>query len=60
MPTNLISDVAEMSAAFLFNLLPDLMTLPAGERHQALVRHFEACLAAYREFQQHRLEPSEN
>lgn len=60
MQTSLIQDVCEIGAAFLFNLLPDLMTLPASERHQALVRHFEACIAAYRDCQQWQTEPSKN
>lgn len=57
---NTIRDVTEMSAAFLFNLLPDLMKLDACDRYAALVKHFEACLAAYRDCQQWQPEPSEN
>lgn len=55
-----IRDVCEMSAAVLYNRLPDLLTLPASDLHAALVTHFEACLAAFRECQQWQREPSEN
>ncbi len=40
-------DVAAASAAVLFNVLPELMKLPAPERYARLVGHQLGCLAAY-------------
>ncbi|QJW94195.1 hypothetical protein [Frigoriglobus tundricola] len=43
----LADDVCAASAAYLFNLLPDLVKLPAPEQFQRLAAHFEAALLAY-------------
>lgn len=56
----LLADVSAASAAFLFNLLPALLELPAAERYERLVTHFEACLVAYRDGLNGWLDPSEN
>ena len=41
------ADVAAASAAFLTNVLPDLLTLPPAERFARLAAHFETSILAY-------------
>lgn len=47
--SDLAGDVCAASAAYLLNVLPDLVTLPATELFNRLAAHFEAALAAYRD-----------
>ena len=46
---DLADDVAAASAAYLFNVLPEILKLPASERYARLAVHFEACLCAYKD-----------
>ena len=45
----LLEDVAAASAAYLYNMLPRLVELPAKEVYRQLAAHFEAALCAYRD-----------
>ena len=61
MDPDLIDDVAQASAAYLVNTLPDILKLPATQRYERLVSHFEAAIAAYRHGHAARIpEPSNN
>jgi hypothetical protein len=46
---DLIEDVCAASAAYLFNVLPEIAMLSAHEQFQRLAAHFEAALMAYRD-----------
>lgn len=46
-PGTLKDDVAAAGAAYLVNVLPELMTLPKSELFDALRVHLRASLAAY-------------
>jgi hypothetical protein len=45
----LADDVAAASAALLFNLLPEIVKLPAPEAYARLQSHIHAALLAYAE-----------
>ncbi len=45
--SHLAEDVCAASAAYLFNLLPELVKLPATEQFERLAAHFEAAITAY-------------
>jgi hypothetical protein len=47
--SDLREDVCAASAAYLFNVLPELVKLPAPEQFKRLAAHFEAALLAYRD-----------
>ena len=49
MNQNHAEDVAAASAALLWNILPDIVKLPACEGYARLQEHLEACIFAYRE-----------
>jgi hypothetical protein len=49
MPEQLIEDVCAASAAYLFNVLPEIAKLPAKEQFERLAVHFEAALLAYKD-----------
>jgi hypothetical protein len=42
-----IKDTSAASAAYLFNLLPELMRATDDERYERLACHFEANIAAF-------------
>lgn len=46
-PERLVEEVCAASAAYLFNLMPELVKLPATEQFKRLVAHFEAALLAF-------------
>ena len=39
-------DIAAACAAYLYNVLPDILLLPPGRQFERLQVHFLACLAA--------------
>lgn len=47
----LAGDVAAASAAYLFNVLPEILKLPASEQYERLRLHIEAAFLAYRDAQ---------
>jgi hypothetical protein len=48
----LIEDLAAASAAYLFNLLPGIVNLPASERFTRLAAHIEGAVVAYADAKQ--------
>jgi len=49
MTPDLMEDVISASAVYLFNVLPEIVKLPAGEQFKRLSVHFEAALMAYKD-----------
>lgn len=47
----LIEDVAAASAAYLFNVLPEITKLPATEQYERLKLHFSTAFLAYQDAQ---------
>lgn len=60
-PERLVEEVCAASAAYLFNLLPQLVQLPAAEQFKRLASHFESALLAFHDSLPPRVpEPSPN